>query len=405
MAGRKHWGFVLWVTSLVLAGCAGRATTDTLPSGADLPSSIKIPSSTTLAVYLPSNYRNSRILVSNSWVLPGKALEDGVSAVAQHFFAQSYLAGPAGTQQYGLLLALHPMWKLEGRDLHLTMRYSVFAKDATPLLQGSQTYETPLNDATSSLSFYNAALRTAQLVMVDVLARLDPTAAKYPATLRMVDTDPKRYVSRDKPILTGTGFFINAAGQVMTAAHVLHDCALIEVKRDEKIFATRLIASSSLLDLAVMDTGDTKAIPLPLRRNQEISLGEPVANVGFPLQSLLGTSPSLTRGNISSRGGISGSIGEFQFSAPIQPGSSGGPVVSDGGELLGITLATLNATPLIEKGILPQNVNFALDARYAAKFLKRNKVAFLEVDPPAKIDASNGNQAALSSVVSVACYQ
>jgi S1-C subfamily serine protease len=98
-------------------------------------------------------------------------------------------------------------------------------------------------------------------------------------------------------------------------------------------------------------------------------------------------------------------VGLFQFSAPIQPGASGGPVVSDGGELLGVTVSTLNAAALIRAGLLPQNVNFALEAKYAAMFLRNSHVDFTEVPANAKGDMKTANDAALGAVVQLSCYQ
>jgi hypothetical protein len=135
------------------------------------------------------------------------------------------------------------------------------------------------------------------------------------------------------------------------------------------------------------------------------SLGKMVLPKLGLLEGVLAGSPNLTRGNISSRTAMTGSLGLFQFSAPIQPGSSGGPVVSDGGELLGITVGTLNLQALVRNGVLPQNVNFALDARYAAQFMTRNHIDFRTVKPGPKGDAQTANAAALSTVVQLSCYQ
>ena len=399
---------VLLLAAGVAAGCAPtRATTDTLPTGAVVGKDIKIPSNVTVAAYLPSNYRKSRVFLENLgfWIQPGKSLEDGVSAVLQHYFTASFLAEPESDRPYGLLIAIHPHWKLDSGTVRMTMSYQVYGAQSAVLLEGKQTFVTPLGNASSSNGFYNAALRTSQLLVADVLTRLHPDESKFPTGTRLKDVSPELIVDREEPIATGTGFFINAAGQVMTAAHVLHDCVTMEVKRDDKIYHSRPVASSILLDLAVIDTGVPVTRFLPLRKDAELNLGEPVANVGFPLQSILAASPNLTRGNVSSRGALAGSVGQFQFSAPIQPGSSGGPVVSDGGELLGITVSTLNAAPLIASGALPQNVNFALDARYAAMFLRQHKIAFTEVAPNPKGDIHIGNDAALSTVVQLSCYQ
>jgi hypothetical protein len=80
-------------------------------------------------------------------------------------------------------------------------------------------------------------------------------------------------------------------------------------------------------------------------------------------------------------------------------------VVSDGGELLGVTVSSLNAGALIKEGLLPQNVNFALEARYAAMFLRDSHIDFVEVAPRQNGTMSIANDAALGAVVQLSCYQ
>jgi S1-C subfamily serine protease len=134
-------------------------------------------------------------------------------------------------------------------------------------------------------------------------------------------------------------------------------------------------------------------------------LGENVVNIGFPLQTLMTDAPTVTRGTLSSRAGLSSSVGQFQFSAPIQPGASGGPVIDAHGDVLGVAVGTLNAAELLKQGVLPQNVNFALEAFYVEKFLQGKSVTFSEgiADPHAA-----GNVAieeTLPAVVGIKCYQ
>jgi len=399
----RWWGLLL--VAAIVAGCASRLSTTELPKGTVLAPGIKLPNDTAVAVYLPSSDRQGRFFIGNAWVLPGRSLEDAVTASTRHFFPSSFLAETTTTTPYGLLLSIQPEWKLEAGEIRMTMKYRVHAADGASLLEGSQTATAALGELSTSNGFYNAALRSSQLVLVEVLNRLKPDATRHPASARFTAADPKLYVDYEKPISTGTGFFVNTSGQLVTAAHVLQNCALVEVKRDNKPYATRLIKSSPLLDLAVLSTDIHEAHALPLRADRQLKLGEPVANVGFPLQPILAANPMLTRGNVSSRSALAGSLGQFQFSASIQPGSSGGPVVSDGGELLGVTLGTLNAAALIERGVLPQNVNFALDARYVGMFLQQARVPFVETASSAQNNMQTGNEAALSAVVSVACYQ
>lgn len=394
-----------WLAVAAVAAEAAHAPSP-LPQGVVLPKDVQLPADVTVAAYLPANRRRERFYVEAGgfWAQPGKALEDSVGAALQGFFTTGFLAASTDERPYGLLLVLHPALKAESGNLQTTLNYKVYrGKDL--VLEGKQAAAAPFGDLSSGGGFYKSSLRAAQLVMVDVLLKLRPDRTRFPVASTVKEFDPSLLVDRESPVATGTGFYINAAGQVMTAAHVIHDCVIVDVKRDDKAYPARVLASSNLLDLAVLDTATPAQRFLPLRRGHEIILGEPVTNVGFPLQKILAATPNLTRGNVSSRGALAGSVGQFQFSAPIQPGSSGGPVVSDGGELLGVTVATLNAARLVQSGALPQNVNFALDAHYAAMFLKKNGIAFSEVEPNFKGDIRTGNEAALATVLSLSCYQ
>src|SRR5262249_709286 len=153
------------------------------------------------------------------------------------------------------------------------------------------------------------------------LRQLEPNPTKFPATAHMAAIGPELLVNRTKAVSTGTAFYINKSGQMMTAAHVLRDCLIVEAQKDGKTFPVKQRATNDLLDLAVVDSDQPTDKALPLRTGQQLTLGESVTNVGYPLQGILAASPNLTRGNVSAQGGLKGSVGLFQFSAPIQPGS------------------------------------------------------------------------------------
>jgi S1-C subfamily serine protease len=376
-----------------------------LPRGVKLPAGVAVPNDTALAIYFPPGELKARTHLAslNIWIDPGKALDDSRTTVAKKLFPNALPADPGGPGQYGLLLAVHPQWAFAAGLLRLEMKYRVFDPAGQLLREASQVQTASV--AGNPGAFDAVIYKAMQMVLVDVLRELAPSAAKYPATGEVSTVSPATVVRRDEPVSTGTGFFINRAGQVLTAAHVLRDCLLVEAQQDGVTFPVTRRAESALLDLAVMDSGRETTRDLPFRKGQSLTLGESVTNVGFPLSGLLATSPNLTRGNVSARAGLKGSEGLFQFSAPIQPGSSGGPVVSDGGELLGITVSTLNVAALVSQGLLPQNVNFALDAKHAVAFLRREQVAFTEVEPRSGGSMQQANDAALGAVVQLSCYQ
>jgi S1-C subfamily serine protease len=156
--------------------------------------------------------------------------------------------------------------------------------------------------------------------------------------------------------------------------------------------------------MAVLDTHVSSEHFLPLRNAGRLELGENVANIGFPLQTLMTDAPTVTRGTLSSRAGLNGSLGQFQFSAPIQPGASGGPVIGARGDVVGVAVGTLNAPELLKQGVLPQNVNFALEAQYVQKFLHTKAVDFTE-GPADSHGADVPIDDVLPAVVGVKCYQ
>ena len=373
----------------------------------NLPTDVSVPNDTALAVYIPARHLESRFYskVSGVWVEPGAALDNARTEMGRQLFTHVAPVDFKTDDSYGLLLALTPKWSADKGALRLEMRYRVLDGSGKELLSGQQADSGGVNAANLAGAFHAIALKVTKLVFADVLRQLKPSAEKFPASSQLAAIQPASLIDRTEPVSTGTAFYINKQGQLMTAAHVLQDCLVIEGRQDATTFPVQRVVSSDLLDLAIVASGLPTDKALALRKGQQLTLGESVTNVGYPLQGILSSSPNLTRGNVSAQGGLKGSEGIFQFSAPIQPGSSGGPVVSDNGELLGVTVGTLNASVLIERGLIPQNVNFALDARYAAMFMRKASIEFNEIESTSPGGPQVANAAALGSVVQLSCYQ
>ena len=256
------------------------------------------------------------------------------------------------------------------------------------------------------------------LVLVSVTARVQPCSSRrrwLSEIFKKANPSVVVVLTREKEIGpagdaqpvsvagVGSGVLVSNDGKVLTAAHVVHDCASVDVHYGKDSVAVTTTANSALLDLAVLETHANSEHFLSLRDHAE--LGESVINVGFPLQTLMTDAPTVTRGTLSSRAGLSGSVGQFQFSAPIQPGASGGPVVDVRGNVLGVAVGTLNASELLKSGVLPQNVNFALESRYVEKFLQQHSVLFTEGSADAHAPGEVSIDEVLPAVVSIKCYQ
>ena len=107
-------------------------------------------------------------------------------------------------------------------------------------------------------------------------------------------------------------------------------------------------------------------------------LGESVEAFGYPLADILSTSGNFSLGNISALSGLGDDSRYLQISAPVQPGNSGGPLLDQRGNLVGVVSSKLNALNVMlqKEGDIPQNVNFAIKASVAATFLQSNNVKF-----------------------------
>jgi TPR repeat protein len=172
------------------------------------------------------------------------------------------------------------------------------------------------------------------------------------------------------PESSGSGFFITDNGFLVTNAHVIKDAAQIRLVTSTGLIEAKVVKVDSANDLALLKSDGTFAA-LPVATSRTARLGSTVATVGFPNIGLQGFSPKLTRGDISSLSGPQDDARYFQISVPLQPGNSGGALVDERGNVVGIVSAALSArAALAASGALPQNVNYAVKSSFLLGFLE-----------------------------------
>jgi len=170
-----------------------------------------------------------------------------------------------------------------------------------------------------------------------------------------------RAVGTPGPAASGTAFFISSDGYLVTNEHVVGNATKLTAVQGKKKWPVKVIAVDAINDLAVLkiDGGSFKALPvISSRRLRE---GSKVFTFGHPNPSLQGLDAVYTSGEISKLSGIKDDPRMFQISVPIQAGNSGGALVDEHGNVVGVVVARLNALKLLaETGKLPQNVNYAV---------------------------------------------
>lgn len=175
-------------------------------------------------------------------------------------------------------------------------------------------------------------------------------------------------------VKAGTGFFINDHGQLVTNAHVVSGCGRLETA--DKI-PLKLIAADGGADLAVLQAATASAGNGKPRLDPPLRVGEDLLAFGFPLPGLLSSEGNVTVGILSATRGVADDPHVLQMTVPVQSGNSGGPLLDDAGNVVGVVVSKLDAANVLRQtGDLPQNVNFAIKAQELAIFLDRLKIPY-----------------------------
>lgn len=176
---------------------------------------------------------------------------------------------------------------------------------------------------------------------------------------------------------SGTGWYVSS-NHVITCWHVVKGCSDITFHTVEGTnVKLTLVDRDEFNDLALLKVRDRHYFcenPLPVSAIPP-SVAETVFTVGFPIPDLMGQEIKYTTGVISSLSGMLGDKTLMQISTPIQPGNSGGALVDETGNVVGVVQSRL------VEGIVatdtPQNVNYAIKARFVAELAEKNGIQLL----------------------------
>lgn len=176
---------------------------------------------------------------------------------------------------------------------------------------------------------------------------------------------------------SGTGFFVSPNGLLATNWHVVQgkdDIVVIDHGGEKR--KAILLAKDRANDLAVLKVEGNTHAWLPIADSMVgIKRGTEVITVGYPQIGLQGHEPKVTNGIVSSLSGIDDDPRLYQITVPIQPGNSGGALVTFDGLVIGVVTYKLSAIETIKAtGTLPEGVNYAVKSNYLKEILRNHKV-------------------------------
>jgi S1-C subfamily serine protease len=167
-------------------------------------------------------------------------------------------------------------------------------------------------------------------------------------------------------VATGTAFAINQEGSYLTNYHVVRGCKSLLLN---SVPAT-VVHFDESDDLALLTSSYRSPVAAVFRGPVDGRAGETVVAIGFPLSGLLADQANVTTGTVSATAGIGNDQRYLQITAPVQPGNSGGPLLDNGGLVIGVVAAKLDALKIATAtGDIPENVNFSIKTSIVRAFL------------------------------------
>lgn len=196
----------------------------------------------------------------------------------------------------------------------------------------------------------------------------EPEPAAEAAPIAPAALSPAQIAARATPAVVairgprsmGTGFIVRREGWIATNLHVIvrQPSLAVAIPGREELPVVEVVAVDPAHDLAVVRVEAEDLPVVRLGNSGAVRAGDAIVAIGHPL----GLEDTVSNGLVSAVREVSDALTVFQISAPIAPGSSGGPLFDEGGRVIGIATATVN------KG---QNINFGVPVSYLKAALMR----------------------------------
>ena len=156
----------------------------------------------------------------------------------------------------------------------------------------------------------------------------------------------------------GSGFFVSKDGKIITNLHVIRDMktANVQLSSGEMFDSPTVLATNELLDLAIIQVAGFDLPVLDLGDSDSVAVGEPLVIVGSPR----GLEGSVTAGILSSVRDTGEGFTVLQTDAAVNPGNSGGPLLNNRGQAIGVVSFKLLSS---------EGLNFAIPVNYVRGLL------------------------------------
>ena len=176
---------------------------------------------------------------------------------------------------------------------------------------------------------------------------------------------------------SGTGFAISKKGHLITNYHVIKGCQKVRIHNKSTVIEANVINFDPQNDLALIKGNFIPNQVLSIS-NDQTNLLQDIYVAGYPFGKKISTSIKITKGIVSSLTGIGNNYSNFQIDAAIQPGNSGGPILNDKGNVIGVAVAKLDLKYASRNfGVIPENTNFGIKSSVIKSILEGESIKII----------------------------
>ena len=185
---------------------------------------------------------------------------------------------------------------------------------------------------------------------------------------------PKQLPEDNKvvPAGSGSGFFVSSEGHVITNHHVIDGCNTTKVSFKGNQIDAQILAVDKMNDIAILKTNIKPNSIFPIS-NEDVSLLEDVVVAGYPLGKKVSSAIKTHKGVVTALAGAGDNYSNFQTDAAINAGNSGGPIMNQKGNIVGIAVATW-----VQEGV--QGVHFGIKSSTLKTFANSNSLKFAQTN-------------------------
>ena len=175
------------------------------------------------------------------------------------------------------------------------------------------------------------------------------------------------------PASSGTGFVVSRKGHMITNNHVIAGCKQVKAVYKGKEYDSKVLSVDKVNDLAIIKANISPRKIYAIS-NEDAQLLEDVIVAGFPLGKKISASIKATSGTVTALAGLGDNYAEFQTDAALNSGNSGGPIINEFGNVIGVAVSKIK-----KEGV--ESFNFGIKSSILKIFAKANDLKF---SPPNK---------------------